>query len=74
MPLLFYLPMIIWLGMVEAARDERVPVKIKVQKYTRLEALTHEQTKRRERSAHRLPLAMSSGRVQDCKHHSELSR
>jgi hypothetical protein len=32
MPLLFYLPMIIWLGMVEAARDERVPVKSKVQK------------------------------------------
>ena len=32
MPLLFYLPIIIWLGMVEAARDERVPVKIKAQK------------------------------------------
>jgi hypothetical protein len=30
MPIFFYLPMILWLGMVEVARDEmRAPVKIK---------------------------------------------
>ncbi len=33
MPLMFYLPMIIWLGTVEAARSEmHVPVKIKAGK------------------------------------------
>jgi hypothetical protein len=31
MPLLFYLPMIVWLGMFEAAQcDTRVPLKEKV--------------------------------------------
>jgi hypothetical protein len=31
MPLLFYFPLIIWLGMAEIVQDElRVPVKIKV--------------------------------------------
>jgi len=30
MPLLFYLPIIIWMGMVEIAQEElRAPVKIK---------------------------------------------
>ena len=33
MPLFFYLPMIIWLGMVDAAqKDTRTPVKIKARK------------------------------------------
>ena len=32
MPLLFYFPYIVWMGMMEYARDEgRVPVKIKTQ-------------------------------------------
>jgi len=30
MPLLFYLPLIIWMGLFEVAQDEmRVPVKVK---------------------------------------------
>jgi hypothetical protein len=33
MPLLFYLPMIIWLGVLGAAQDEmRVPVKVKARR------------------------------------------
>jgi hypothetical protein len=37
MPLLFYLPLIIWMGMVEIMHDElRVPAKAKVETPTRL--------------------------------------
>ncbi len=36
MPLLFYLPLIIWMGLFEAAEDEmRVPVKVKALRKTR---------------------------------------
>ena len=36
MPLLFYLPLIIWMGLFEVAQDEmRVPVKVK--RYGRLD-------------------------------------
>ena len=35
MPLLFYLPLIIWMGLFEVARDEmRVPVKAKASRQT----------------------------------------
>jgi hypothetical protein len=29
MPLFLYLPIIVWMGMVEAARDELRPVRVK---------------------------------------------
>jgi hypothetical protein len=36
MPLLFYLPLIIWMGLFEVAQDEmRVPVKVNVLRKTR---------------------------------------
>ena len=36
MPLLFYLPLIIWMGLFEAAQDEmRVPVKVNAFRETR---------------------------------------
>jgi hypothetical protein len=36
MPLLFYLPLIIWMGLFEVAQDEmRVPVKVKALRETR---------------------------------------
>lgn len=36
MPLLFYLPLIIWMGLYETAQDEmRVPVKVKALRKTR---------------------------------------
>ena len=36
MPLLFYLPLIIWMGLFEAAQDEmRVPVKVNALRKTR---------------------------------------
>ena len=36
MPLVFYLPLIIWIGLFEAAQDEmRVPVKVKALRETR---------------------------------------
>jgi hypothetical protein len=36
MPLLFYLPLIIWMGLLEAAQDEmRVPVKVNALRKTR---------------------------------------
>jgi len=37
MPLLFYLPLIIWMGLFEAAQDEmRAPVKV-IKAYRRLD-------------------------------------
>lgn len=36
MPLLFYLPLIIWMGLFEAAQDEMwVPLKVKALRKTR---------------------------------------
>jgi len=32
MPLFFYLPIIVWMGMVEAARDEMRPVPVKARR------------------------------------------
>jgi hypothetical protein len=36
MPLLFYLPLIIWMGLFEVAQDE-MPVPVKVNRYGRLD-------------------------------------
>lgn len=33
MPLLLYWPLIVWMGMLEAARTDLVPAKIKVRKH-----------------------------------------
>ena len=41
MPLLFYFPFIVWMGMMEIAQDEmRAPVRVKAQKPPTLDAIT----------------------------------
>jgi hypothetical protein len=34
MPLLFYLPLIIWRGLFKVAQDEMVPLKVKTLRWT----------------------------------------
>jgi hypothetical protein len=34
MPLLFYLPLIIWMGLFKVAQDEMVPLKVKALRWT----------------------------------------